>query len=40
MNIQIGYDDNLGLPKDFATTFHCEIAPYHDLGKMITAFEN
>ncbi len=35
---KIGYDDNLGLPNDFAEAIGREITAYHDLGQMIDAF--
>lgn len=38
--IKIGYDDNLGLPNDFADTIGCNLVAYHDIGKMIAALEN
>lgn len=37
--ITIAYDDNLGLPNDFAETVDCNIAAYHELGEMIKQFE-
>ncbi|MBA3661955.1 MAG: hypothetical protein H0W64_09515 [Gammaproteobacteria bacterium] len=37
--ITLGYDDNLGLPSDFAAKIGCEIKPYHDLSQMIDAYD-
>lgn len=39
-NLRIGYDDNLGLPADFSEKIDCEITPYHELGNLVSAFEN
>lgn len=38
--IKIGYDDNLGLPNDFAAIIGCDIVPYHELEEMIAAFRS
>jgi hypothetical protein len=36
--VKIGYDDNLGLPQDFAAYMGCEIVSYHDLNQLLQAF--
>lgn len=36
---RIGYDDNLGFPRDFSETIPCELVAYHELSEMIAAFE-
>lgn len=36
--IKIGYDDNLGLPEDFAAYMGCEIVAHHDLAHLLQAF--
>ena len=36
--IKIGYDDNLGLPTDFAETIGCDIVAFHDLDKMLQSY--
>ncbi|KTD14784.1 hypothetical protein Lgra_0487 [Legionella gratiana] len=39
MSLRIGYDDNLGFPRDFTKAVPCELIAYHQLSKMITAFD-
>ena len=38
--LKFGYDDNLGLPADFAEKVGCEIVAYHELDELIRAFTN
>lgn len=38
--LKFGYDDNLGLPADFAEKAGCQLAAYHNLEELIRAFES
>lgn len=36
--MRFGFDDNLGLPKNFAEALDCEVFPYHELEDLLEAF--
>ena len=38
--MRLAFDDNLGLPADFAQRFGCELVSFHDVGAMLEAFES
>lgn len=38
--VTIAFDDNLGLPGDFASRLNCELVSFHDLDAMLAAFAN
>ncbi len=36
--VKFAFDDNLGLPADFAQRLGCELVSYHELDEMLAAF--
>lgn len=38
--MKFAFDDNLGLPADFARRLGCELVSFHELDQMLSAFAN
>lgn len=38
--MKIAFDDNLGLPDDFASRLQCELMSFHELDAMLAAFSD